>query len=542
MCINNNRKVFILGLDGGSWQILRPLMEQGYLPSLQKLCESGVSGILQSTKPPYTGPAWVSSISGVNPGKHGIFGFTYNDEGSNQRKLINSKCIKVPKIWQYLEKEGKTSGLINIPVTYPVEKVNGFMISGFLAPQKAQNITYPYDLHEWLLKKIGAYIINVKIAGRNLKTLKDADDFIYDVLYSTRQRFEAMKVLWSKYSPDFFMIVFNCFDKIQHMFWKYLDCNNPLYFSDFAKKIRPKLIEVYFLIDKIIEYILKTIDKRTTLYIISDHGFGPMEKRVFINKWLVQQGLLTFSKQKVVLSKLINYIKKTKIGFSKYGVGVSLNNLSDWTIDYHKTICYCSDSYEQGLYFNKDGNQALNKKSFYRNEIESLKKKLMELRDPLSGEYFVDEVKHRSEVYWGPFVKQAPDLLLKMKNYGYLLNRAIPFRENLLLHEVNGPDGCHREEGIFAAYGNDIISTSNFDASIMDVTPTVLYNMGFRIPENLDGRVLQDIFSREFRSVTDLIFDKDGSMTSTRNMKNSGYSHAEEAEIRKRLSELGYFD
>jgi predicted AlkP superfamily phosphohydrolase/phosphomutase len=197
-----SNKAFVLGLDGGSWNLLRHFIDKGYMPNLRRICENGVSGTLLSTKPPYTGPAWVSSFTGVNPGKHGIFGFTTLREGMPQRSLISSRTIKAKKIWHYLDQAGKRSGFINVPVTYPVEKINEFMISGFLAPQEVKDFTYPVGLYEELINEIGTYIINVKISVLKLNTGDKANEFIDDVMFCTQKQLEAMKLLWSMYSPD----------------------------------------------------------------------------------------------------------------------------------------------------------------------------------------------------------------------------------------------------------------------------------------------------------------------------------------------------
>jgi len=68
-------KLVIIGIDGGTYSIIDPLIEKGALPNLRRLIKSGVKGILKSTYPPLTAPAWVSFMTGENPGKHGFFDF-----------------------------------------------------------------------------------------------------------------------------------------------------------------------------------------------------------------------------------------------------------------------------------------------------------------------------------------------------------------------------------------------------------------------------------------------------------------------------------
>lgn len=535
-------KVFVLGLDGGSWNLLQPLMDRGYMPNLQEICENGVCATLQSTQPPYTGPAWVSSFTGVNPGKHGIFGFTTSRGESTRRSLISSRNIRAIKLWQYLDKGGKISGFINVPVTYPVESLNGFMIAGFLAPQDANDITYPQDLYQNLIKELGSYIVNVKISGRVLNTEDEALDFVNDIQFCIRKRFEALKILWHRYAPDFLMIVFNCLDKIQHKFWKFMDIEDPLYHSPMAKKLRPRLFEVYRKIDQIIEYIVKRLNNDTTLFIISDHGFGPLKKRVFINNWLKQQKLLSVKKHRAYLRKILSLTNLKNFQFSKFGIGVNLANPVDSIIDYSKTLFYSSDVYEQGIYFNSQAEEVQSGQIRYEDEMKKIEGKIKALTDPKNGDCFVDDVRRRETIYWGPHVNQAPNLLLKMKNYGYLLNKSIPTRGNSILRKVTGPDGCHRSDGIFAAYGYNIDHKTDLEASIMDVTPTVLYTMDMSLPKDLDGQPLTHIFTSEFQHKTRLRFNQEDTSVQINAKNETEYSKTEEREIRSRLKELGYLD
>jgi len=535
-------KVFLLGLDGGSWNLLLPLMDKGFMPNLKEIYAKGVSATLHSTQPPYTGPAWVSSLTGVNPGKHGIFGFTTSREDNTQRSLISSRDIRATKLWQYLDMGGKTSGFINVPVTYPVERLNGFMISGFLAPQEANDISYPQNLYQNLVEELGSYIVNVQISGRVLKTEAAAFDFINDIQFCIQKRFEALKLLWDRYAPDFLMIVFTCLDKIQHKFWKFMDIEDPLYHSSMAKSLRPRLFEVYQQVDQIIGCVIERLDKDTTLFIISDHGFGPLRKRVFINNWLKQQKLLSVKKHRYFLHKILSSRNLKRMQLSKFGIGVILANPVDDMIDYDKSLFYSSDVYEQGIYFNSRAKAVQRGQVRYEDEMKKIEGKIKALADPKNGDCFVDEVRRRETIYEGPYVNQAPDLLLKMKNYGYLLNKSIPTGENSILRDVTGPEGCHRLDGIFAAYGYNISHKRDLKASILDVAPTVLYTMDMSLPKDLDGKTLTHIFTTEFQKKTRLRFKQEDNIVQITANNETGYSKTEEREIRSRLKELGYLD
>jgi hypothetical protein len=78
----------------------------------------------------------------------------------------NSRAIRAPKLWEILSEHDKRVGVINVPVTYPAEPVNGYVIPGFLTPPGATGFTYPPELYNEIVKAVGDYVLNVKIAGR----------------------------------------------------------------------------------------------------------------------------------------------------------------------------------------------------------------------------------------------------------------------------------------------------------------------------------------------------------------------------------------
>jgi predicted AlkP superfamily phosphohydrolase/phosphomutase len=534
-------KAFVLGLDGASPEFLEQLMGNGLMPNLKRLHSEGTSGVLHSTKPPFTAPAWVSCCSGVNPGKHGIFGFTTRQNGELNRSLISSRSVRTRRIWHYINGSGKSVGLINIPITYPVEPVDGFMVPCFLTPSGKKNFTYPKNLYRELLEAIGQYIINVKIAGRQLAGEQAYSDFLDDILFSTQKRFEAMRFLYEKYTPDFFMVVFTCLDKIQHKCWKYLDNTSPLYHSPLASRIRPRLLQVYYLVDEIIAFIIANLDSNTTLYIVSDHGFGPYDKRVYLNKWLLDSDFLRVRKTKLFLSKLRTRVKLAKDPFVNLNLALAKRSVEEF-YDPKKTLFYCGDVYEQGVYFNHQRKGFSGDVNAYKDQCERLKQAMLSLIDPSSGDKLVDEVRFRDEIYWGPYLHLAPDISVKMRNYSYLINKGIPLKSNTFLQPVEGPEGCHRPEGIFIAYGSSIKPANKVEASIFDVTPTILYNLGIPVAAEMDGRILTDIFhpayvaarKTEYRNAEVYLDHGDPQLRHHRDR--------DEIEIKARLKDLGYFD
>ena len=150
--MQTSRKLLIFGIDGATWEIIGPLVKQGELPHLATLIREGTCGQLRSTLPPQSAPAWVSLVTGQNPGRHGIFDFwtrnlrEYQDPSP---RLNQASTFAGQTIWDYAGMAGMRVGVVSVPVTYPAWPVNGFLISGtLLAPDVNENTAYPSELVE----------------------------------------------------------------------------------------------------------------------------------------------------------------------------------------------------------------------------------------------------------------------------------------------------------------------------------------------------------------------------------------------------------
>ena len=155
---SERRKLVVIGLDGASFDVLGPYIKAGLLPSFARLMREGAWGPLRSTTPPVTGPAWTSFMTGVSPGKHGVFDFVKRVEGSISRQPITTRDFQEPTVWQYLTKVGKKVGLVNIPITYPPPRVDGFAIPGMLTPVTEGEYAHPHGLMGELNQAVGGYV------------------------------------------------------------------------------------------------------------------------------------------------------------------------------------------------------------------------------------------------------------------------------------------------------------------------------------------------------------------------------------------------
>lgn len=490
------KKVFIMGLDGGSWNILTSIMREGKMSHLAKLIKKGASGVLKSSIPPLTPPAWASFQTGVNPGKHGIFNFFKYNPKNNESHLVSSKDLMTKTIWELISEKNKTVVVINVPITYPPKKIKGCLIGGIMTPSTEVQFTYPQNLYKELLNEIGDYKIYINPQDFFEDSL---EIFIDKLIYIEKKRLEASFYLMDKYDWDFFMIHNQSLDVLQHLLWTSIDKNHPE-FDETKWKIVSKF---YDSVDNGIGEIIKKLDNCTTFIIMSDHGFNNLEKNINLTQWLQEQNFLVLKSTDEItkLENLSNMIKILKLQnksdfFNKENMIMkkNLNLLIDWS----KTKAFIPQT---GIYGyirinckGREKNGIIDQEYEYETIREELRKKLMQLKDPSTRMRVVERVFKREEVYRGPMIHHAPDLIVKPKK-GYAFIQKLD--ENNVYSKTSikkDYKGTHGEDGIFIFYGNSIRRERNLKiANIIDIAPTVLYLLEIKIPDYIDGKILKKV-------------------------------------------------
>jgi predicted AlkP superfamily phosphohydrolase/phosphomutase len=489
-------KVIIIGLDGATFDLMKPWVDEGKLPRLGKLMESGVWDNLRSVIPSISGPAWVSFMTGRNPGKHGILGFTtYADQDEKQAQLISSLHVKHETLWQVLSSHGKRVGVMNVPVTYPPQKINGFLISGFMTPPSATVFTYPEELKQ----SIPDYRIGIRRGWQSEDgsghMRKFQDELIarrfHDI--AERRTAAAMKLM-SQWKPDFFMVVFKGTDEMQHLFWGKEDI----------------LLDYYRKIDRSIASILAESGRDSNVFIISDHGFGPAATRLFATSaWLQQTGLLkrkrdlkttllhTASHLASELNRRTRFAKRLPAG----SIAAAAEALSEG-IDWQRTKAYCRRlSGIAGVNINLRGREPqgiVEPGQEYEQLRDKVIRKLRSLKDPQTGEMVMSEVYRNNEIYWGPKLNKVPDII-GVPNPRYYVHSSL-FSTSIFSDCSPRNPGQHWAQlnGILIASGPDIKAGEKIEgARLIDVAPTVLHMMGLPVPKDMDGRVLKEVFKEE---------------------------------------------
>lgn len=551
-------KVFVIGIDGATFDIINPLINEGKLPNISRLMREGSYGTLQSSIPPLSPTAWSSFMTGTNPAKHGILDFLGRQPDSYLANFYNASNRQEKAIWALAGMHDRKVGIMNVPSTYPPDKVNGFMISGMDTPGSANDYIYPASLEKELKQEVGGF----KLEGIKLSDFGDySESWSKELLDCLENRFVVAKYLLQKKDWDLFMVVFEATDRVQHSYWEDKEYKNFL--ATDRKKGDHKLVcEVYEIVDKKLGVLLEDLDEDVRVVVLSDHGFGPVNKAVRLNLWLAQQGYLSFGhssqglRQRLMSAKakikesawfkesriLKNIIRIKKSIKATQSVGLNLLQDVDWT----NTRAYCIGG-TGNIFINLNGREPaglVQPGAEYESIVGELREKLNEFTDPLTGTKLFSHVHKRSEIYKGKSIVKAPDLLLEWSHgYAFIGERELG-NNNYGEKDMFVPHvwaGDHLPNGIVILHGKDIRKGVELkDANIMDVAPTILYLMGLPIPNSMDGKVLIESLSDQFVQACPVEHQEVTDDQTSEDNKSQGYSEDEAKEINKRLQDLGY--
>lgn len=555
---SHHSRLIILGLDGATFDLITPWVEQGKLPQLAALMQEGCWGPLRTVIPPSTAVAWNSFASGKGPGRHGLFEFMRRRPNSYRIEPVNSDEVESARLWDIMAFHGKQSIILNLPITYPVRPLNGQMVAGLPVPASGPNRCYPENLIEEFEKIVPGYkpLPSVSFSGKNEK------EYLEDLLGTLQNKITIARHCLKNKAWHLFVQVFSETDFSMHSFWRYADNTHSKYRPEDYQRYGDAIFKVYRVIDDFIGEVRQNYPE-VPLLLVSDHGFGPLEYYIYSNTWLLREGFLTPKRSLAAQLKyrafqagvspsnifsMINMIGLSKVKRKVKGTqaGYSLAEkvfFSFPDIDWRRSRAYSIGGGIAGLIFvNLEGREpegVVKPGADYEATRDEITQRLRQFRDPKTGEALIGEIYKREELFDGPFFERAPDLVYFPKDPRYIVFSSFSFSSHRVIRDPGHYiTGQHRMDGIFLMHGAAVKKGQHLkNARIIDIAPTALYLMGHPIPNDMDGDVLTgglaDKVLRE-QPIDRMEFEHN------KNDEQMVYSEEDRAEVEARLKSLGY--
>jgi predicted AlkP superfamily phosphohydrolase/phosphomutase len=532
-------KAVVIGLDGVAWHLLDPLIEDDVMPRLGAIKAGAAWGELTSTVPTYTPPAWTSAVTGVNPGRHGIYGFYAGNAQAERQELMHAGRIRSATLWEMANAQKATTGIYNLPLSYPPQALDGWMISGMMTPgfsEKIQGFAHPSELADEVLSWAPGYQVDT---SANWERDYRDDALCVRAFAVLEQRKTVLERLLQQRPVDIVFSVLESPDRLQHVYYRYLDRSSPLYGTSEGAAIRPALLRCYRLMDDIVGLLDDYAGGSGAALVCSDHGFTAWESSVHTNALLERWGYLRI---KPAAKAMQTKLARSMVPLAKRALPARLareaKGATFAAIDWSKTKAFASPIPQQGIFINLKGRERFG--CVEPVELETLKDEITAALTSLTGpdgRPLVDVVHRSEQVFSGQALEGAPDLLPVMRDHRFELDDEVFHKEPF--HDLSHlPRGVHHPAGVIAVRAPEVNRGAHLEGSVMDVTPTLLHLAGLKVPDDLDGTVLESAFSPSALEQRPISYTT--AISSSGRQESSPYSKEEEAAIEESLRGLGY--
>lgn len=526
-------RLIVLGWDSATFDVIDPLVADGRLPALASLIDRGHRATLMSTWPPMTDCAWTSAFTGRNPGAHGIFGSWYRAPGAYECRYFSSRDRKVPAVWELTE---DVRWLVwNVPMTFPPASIDGVMVAGYGAPPGSR-FCEPQSFQEELSRRWSIDDLLDRAPHSSLER------FLEELIHGLSVQAEALPWATQQSNAECVAAVWPHVDRAQHFFWQFRGTSHPLAAAVDA---------VYEAMDRATGAMIEAFPE-ADFVIVSDHGAGALKGDVNVGAWLASQGRAGYSAPArsratdlawALPPALRTLGRRLAPGLARKAMGAFLvKQLGPF--DWARTQAFVG--VHNDLWLNLVGREPQG--CVAPEDAEEIRSEIVEgllaLRDPRTGEPLFAAAHLRDEIYSGPSIGLAPDVMLDPWSQGYRVavkrepssEVVIPPASLAGVNEAWSSD--HRVEGIFVGGGPRFAAGRLDPLSLYDISPTMLALLGQAVPADLDGQAAVQSFDRAFVTAQPVTV---GLPTDARDAA-AAYSAEEADAVAAHLKDLGYID
>ncbi len=438
------KPAFVLGIDGLPFTLTHRLMDDGVMPNFAALLErSGQLSQLEVTVPDFSCVSWTSFYTGVNPGKHGIYGFVDFEPDTGENYMPNGLHCQVPPLWHEVGAAGGRSVILNLPNTYPAQPLRGKMVAGFIAPE-FDKACYPATFAQ-TLRSLG-YKMDLDGVG-GLGSPEHVRESISAVFKARKDAFRH--VIKNEYW-DLAVCVLTETDRLQHFYLHAL--------SDSNHAMHAWTLNFYKELDTFIGEVVELLDGKADLYMVSDHGFDVVKQEILLEPLLSELDLAS------------------KQGYQHWGDPALAKETKVFTLDPGR------------FYINRKNSRFAHgfvEEAEVPEIIDKITQALLALCDDKTGEPIVSTVRTKQEGFHGDTLAYAPDIVAAT-HPGYYFKGFRHPAESKVRESIWEANHVWNDAIVYTPFK----VTQNDQAKIWDVMPTVLHNMGIALPDYIDGKVL----------------------------------------------------
>ncbi len=519
-------RALVLGLDGLDPDLVRAL-GPARLPNLHAIAERGVFAPLESVLPAATLPNWSTFLTGCDPGVHGVFDFT--TRVGDRVRFTGGTVRAVPTIFARLDAAGRACACVGFPATWPPERLaHGVFVSGWDSPvafEADRSFVWPPSLHDALRARFGA--VRFDDVDELAADTPGWHAALPDALVARIARKQALgEWLIDSRAWDVFALYFGESDTAAHYLWSLHDTGSPRRPAHVSAADARGLARVYEALDAAVGALLaKAGGDDVEVTVVSDHGAGGTgDRALYLNRALADAGLCTL-REGGLAGTAVRTLKEAALVHFPPRLREAVfraagSALPGWlesrarfgAIEFARTQAFSEElNYFPSVWLNVRGREphGVVDPADVPHVRARVKEALLALRDPWDGSPVVRAVHARDEIYAGPHVSRAPDLVLELAlpggySYNVLPTGTAPPRaalggtgafRRLTPHEYLGRKGrslpgSHRAHGVYLAAGPRVQAGASCSPRMADATATLLARLGVASVPDAAGRVL----------------------------------------------------
>lgn len=525
---SRKNRIIVLGLDSADPDLVQLWSQEGRLPFLTSLSEQGAWTRLMSTRGLFSDSPWPSFHTGASPAQHGFYNYLQIRRGTTEIMRVDGRWLQYWPFWRLLRESGKKVAVFDVPKTYPVEGLDGVQISawGEHYPLLRQS-SLPASVGEELVARFGKYRHPRELV--NPRRLAD-EQRIQDCLRrNIEQKAEAVQFLFAQDDWNLFVAVFAEPHYAGHQFYHHFDRQHWAHRADWAERFGQTLPTLHTQLDAALAALLRSCGQEATIFIVSVHGIetnysanhllptvlerlgfqvpaGGMKSEGRPTPSLSWNGLL-----RQLLPRQVHAFINERLLPESYHDKVMSRRLTQG-LNWKKTTAFFlpSDHFQGFLSINLKGREpwgTVAPGAEYDEVCNQLSEELKRLMNPATGKPAANAVVKVSDVYQGVNLYCLPDLVVQWATAGPIRQLYHPKCGVISDEQFQLRKSQHAADGFLIAAGRHIKKGAVLGgASTMDLAPTILYLLGQAIPREMEGHVLLDLLTEDFKAQQPLAY------------------------------------